>query len=225
MFGTKGYYACTHCGDQLQAWHLKDFKKMFYEGHINFFFESYFHESKERELVNGKKDIWPPPVYNTPTNWLNLSNGYLMYGESPNGMNRLSKLYELPCWRDLHITHLLGSIHIFKDIYTSFWRYVLFEEMTNNLSTRIDLKESDTKKYTWTKYVERRQDQHTLIAMRWLLNKNKVQIVKNVIFTIMNPTKYDSPLKKSFIVDGHVTDLKSHDHCNQLKVCYSISLL
>jgi len=66
----------------------------------------------------------------------------------PIGMKRKSIFFELPCWEHLKISHLLYSMHIFKNVSSSLWRHISSKER-DTLSIRRDLISSKAKKKHW----------------------------------------------------------------------------
>jgi hypothetical protein len=63
----------------------------------------------------------------------------------PIGMKRKSVFYELPYWENLKIGHLLGPMHILKNVSSSLWKHISLNK-SNTLAVRRDIIASNTKK-------------------------------------------------------------------------------
>ena len=53
----------------------------------------------------------------------------------------------------------------------------------------------------------------------WILKKYDLSLEKEVIMGARVPSSYGSSLQRCFIVEDHLSGLKSHDHLNLLRVC------
>ena len=132
------------------------------------------------------------------------------------GMNKLSIFYKLEYRKDLLVTHLLDHMHIVKNVASSLYRYTTSKEL-NTIQLRSDLKATKTKCAFW---VTKNSDGTTNVPSptSWIMTKDEVNILHNVVKNIKIPMGYASSLRKAFIVDEKMTGLKSHDYHKLLKV-------
>jgi hypothetical protein len=75
--------------------------------------------------------------------------------------------------------------------------------------TKKDLQEIETTN------VDSQQNHH---VAPWILSKDNLELVNNVILTIRKPIGYSSSLRKLFTIDGQLTGMKTRDHHDLLKV-------
>jgi hypothetical protein len=54
----------------------------------------------------------------------------------PKGMNKASKFYNLPYWKELKVAHLLDPMHVFKNVSNSLWKHISSTEKDTNASRR-----------------------------------------------------------------------------------------
>jgi hypothetical protein len=184
----------------------------------------------------------------TPTNWIrtcdtekekemeNLfdSNGELMFDDLeyfdtcvkkiPIRMKRKYVFYELPYWEHLKVGHLLDPMHIFKNVSYSLWRHISSNK-SDTLVVRRYFIASNTKKRHWTRKETRGEASPSWYFKEgdvpWILKKDDLSMVNDVILGVKAPFLYGSTLRRCFTVEGNLSWLKSYDHLNHLRVCMS----
>jgi hypothetical protein len=182
----------------------------------------------------------------TPTDWIRAydtekekemeelfdSNGEPMFDDPeffdtyvekiPIGMKRKYVFYELPYWEHLKIGHLLDPMHILKNVSSSLWRHISWNK-SDTLVVRRDLIASNTKKRHWPRKETRGEVGPSWSFKEgdvpWILKKDDLSMVKDVILGVKAPSLYGSTLRHCFTVEGNLSGLKSHDHLNLLRVC------
>jgi hypothetical protein len=110
-------------------------------------------------------------------------------------------------------------MHIFKNFPDSIFRHISGKEK-DTLSSRRDIGLLRTKfdrRHLWPN-----MENETYAEAPWIFKKKELDQLKNVIHSKRTPTGYVSSLDKSFAVDGHITEFKTHDFHNFLKVLYII---
>ena len=71
----------------------------------------------------------------------------------PIGMKRIYIFYNLPYWEHLKITHLLDTMHLFKNVSSSLWRHISLKQ-SDALAIRKDIITSKNKKKHWPRQLE-----------------------------------------------------------------------
>ena len=95
----------------------------------------------------------------------------------------------------------------------------------DTLVVRRDLISSNTKKRHWPRKYSRGEVGPSWSFKEgdvpWILKKDDLYMVKDVILGLKAPYLYGSTLRHCFTLEGHFQGLKSHDHTNLLRVCIS----
>jgi hypothetical protein len=91
------------------------------------------------------------------------------------------------------------------------------------LAIRRDLNVSNTKKRHWPKKETVREASPSWSFkegdVSWILKKEDLSMVKDVILGVKAYYLYGSTLRRCFTIEGDFLGLKSHDHLNLLRVC------
>jgi hypothetical protein len=109
-------------------------------------------------------------------------------------------------------------MHVFKNVSGSFWKHITSTKKDTQASIRY-LVVSKMKEILREKRMMNVDVQKHYPIVPWILSMDDIDIVKKVIHIIRAPTICYSSLAESFIVDGWLTSLKTHDYHNLLKVC------
>ena len=93
----------------------------------------------------------------------------------PSGMKRKSIFYEIPYWKNLLIAHLLGHMHIFKNVPDSIFQHKSRKDK-DKLSSRRDISLSHAKfvrKHLWSN-----RENETYAEAPWILKKKRARPTK-----------------------------------------------
>ena len=145
-------------------------------------------------------------------------------------MKRKLIFYELPYWEHLKISHLLDTMHIFKNVSCSLLCHISSKK-SDKMKARKYIISSNTKKKHWPRQETRREDGHSFSFKKcdvpWILKKEYLNLEKEVILGMKVPYFYGSSLQCCFTIDEKLTGLKSHDHLNlvRVRIMYKIIFL
>jgi hypothetical protein len=100
-----------------------------------------YHIEKEKEMIelfdsNGEPVFDDPAFFDTYVEKMSI------------GLKMKSIFYELPYWEHIKIGHLLGPMHILKNVLSSLWSHISSNK-SDTLVVMIDLIASNTKKRHW----------------------------------------------------------------------------
>jgi hypothetical protein len=115
----------------------------------------------------------------------------------PTRMKRKFVFYEDPDWEHLKIGHLLDTMHIFNNVSSSLWRHISLNK-SNTLAIRRDLIALNTKKRHWPRKKSRWEVESFWSFKEgdvlWILKKDDISMVKDVILGVKAPSLYGSTL-------------------------------